>query len=287
MLSRDRMIAAGWGAPFIAEVIAKDLQLATRDGDQAELTAVAYWLRDAFWQIAWREEGRHGRHGVWTDAAYLYAAIAVDGPPPPPPQELLDLITEQEARIAQARANKQHVLTRIEERDRTERAWLDWSEAWHRSVAWAEYDEPVPVPVPDRTPAASTLRGASLIRLGHYTARQREAAAALKQSARAHEQAGAVIRQLTQAEKMDHVWVRQQNAAIAEAKARRQQAERLVEQYRQAERDWRDRMGRLLVDARQHGEAGTGQVIDATDRIQQHLLATTGSGGEPPGSRRL
>ncbi len=82
MIDRARMAAAGWGAEFIDQVIANDQALidAGPDADPA----LAYWMRDVFWQVAWTLEQSHGRHGVWTDAAYLYSAIATGGPPAPP-----------------------------------------------------------------------------------------------------------------------------------------------------------------------------------------------------------
>ncbi len=91
MLSVQRMTAAGWGAAMIDKVLDADRRLARGEDDPS----LAYWLRDAFWQVAWEQEQCKG--GPWTTAAHLYASIGGGGVPIDPiwDQKALDLLTGQ------------------------------------------------------------------------------------------------------------------------------------------------------------------------------------------------
>lgn len=91
MLSVQRMTAAGWGEAMIERVLDADRRLA-RGEDNPSL---AYWLRDAFWQVAWEQEQCKG--GPWTTAAHLYASIGGGTVPIDPiwDKKALDLLTHQ------------------------------------------------------------------------------------------------------------------------------------------------------------------------------------------------
>lgn len=91
MLSVERMTAAGWGAATIDKVLDADRRLARGEDNPA----LAYWLRDAFWQVAWEQEQCKG--GPWTTAAHLYASIGGGGVPIDPiwDKKALDLLTAQ------------------------------------------------------------------------------------------------------------------------------------------------------------------------------------------------
>ena len=99
MIGRERLIAAGWGAELIDDVLTADRLLA----DGVAEADTAYWLRDVFWQIAWELEGQYRQHGLFTDAAYAYAAIAAGGVPPVP-TDVVNAMTQLRAQYDQALA---------------------------------------------------------------------------------------------------------------------------------------------------------------------------------------
>ena len=91
MLSVERMTAAGWGAVMIDRILDADRRLAHGEDNPS----LAYWLRDAFWQVAWEQEQCAG--GPWTTAAHLYASIGGGAVPIDPiwDKKALDLLTHQ------------------------------------------------------------------------------------------------------------------------------------------------------------------------------------------------
>ena len=272
MIGRERMVAAGWGAQMIEDVLTADRMLGEGTAD----SSTAYWLRDAFWQVAWELEGQHRQHGVFTDAAYSYAAIATGGVPPVP--------TEVIEAMAGLRAQYDQVLARVDElRAAAGARRAESREMEHRGRAWDEWSDRIDaaarphVPSYLLLPGGQRLAGVAWARISMARQGIDRATAALAQAADAHRAYAARERELL-AEGRAHgaetealaEWVRQ-------AKVYEGQLQAAIDEHAAARAAWRDGIGALLVDARRLDDSEAIERIEAID-----ARYGTGAGDRPP-----
>lgn len=156
MLSVSRMTDAGWGAAMIDRVLDADRRLARGE----ENPSLAYWLRDAFWQVAWEQEECKG--GPWTTAAHLYASIGGGNVPLDPiwDKKALDLLTDQiNQHLEYAQTLRSAGLARTDEHARIRR---DWDRvAAERAQLVAAHTAPPSARIP--TPFSTQAHAAALV----------------------------------------------------------------------------------------------------------------------------
>ncbi len=262
MLSRERMAAAGWGPEFIARVIEADQALAAGD------RSVAYWLRDAVWQVAWDLEGSKGKHGVWSDAAYLYS-VAAEGGVPQPPQEMIDALAAVRVQIEDVWARKQAFGSRIAAREagRDQRdtevaaAQGDWRRAQaavDRAVARIPFANPY-------APGHRTVAGIALLAKAEATGLQERANELARRSREVVRVATEAARASRAAAEADGRELDALNEWLERAAAYERHAERAVQRHAAAAAAWRTAMGELLIDARAGGDDLAAARIAAID----------------------
>ncbi len=261
MIDRARMAAAGWGAQFIDQVIANDRALidAGPDADPA----LAYWMRDVFWQVAWTLEQSHGQHGVWTDAAYLYSAIATGGPPPPP-TEIRDALDDLHAQYDLARAHLDHIEAHATHREREAAAIAARSTAVDR---WADSLAARPhVPKYLSSPGGAQYAGTAAVSIALTTADIRTHTAALRHAAQVHRAQAHQLRTLS-AQDAEALAYLDQHLEPWIAAAKQQEAHLLaaLDAHAAANAQWRQAAGRLLAEARAAGDHDTIQRVAGLD----------------------
>lgn len=274
LISRERMVAAGWGEEMIRRVIETDLGL----GDGTQDTAAAYWLRDAFWQLAWRLEGSRGKHGLFTDAAYAYSCVAAGGVPGVP--------AELTAAMAQLRGYYALVGARVEElgarRDALSEESDRWSEYTARFDAQADALErraQPHLPLYLGGPRNQAMVGSSIVLVGLARGDIRAHTQALKRASAAHQQSIRRRTQIIAEMEAGRAEMRQLGVWVKEAKKCEAQMLAAISTYERAQKQWRDAVGRLLVDARQSGETGVEERITGIDQRHVGGLAATASRG--------
>lgn len=264
MLSVQRMTAAGWGAAMIDTVLDADRRLARGEDDPS----LAYWLRDAFWQVAWEQEQCKG--GPWTTAAHLYASIGGGGVPIDPiwDQQALDLLTGQinehiEYVKQLSRANKQREregaqITANYQRLAQQRAQLARTQV-------APPPARVPVPFSTRAHAATLVQHTPVV------------VAALSAMDRRDAQLRSLDEQMHQANARIHALNAQTDAANAEKRRVRDYLQgkdgqlgafnkegilhRRLQAALDARQEWRRQISQL-IDA-----AASDQSVDARERV--------------------
>jgi hypothetical protein len=261
MIDRARMAAAGWGAEFIDRVIAND-QALIASGPNAD-PALAYWMRDVFWQVAWALEQSRGQHGVWTDAAYLYSAIATGGPTAPP---------------IEAQAALTHLLTQYD----LARSYLDQVEATatsraeestavaRRSVAvdrWADSLDARPhIPRYLSSPGGAQYAGAAAVAIALTTADIRTHTAALQQAAEVHGAHAHQLRALASEDAQALAYIDEQlRPWIRAAKQQESQLRAALDAHAAANAAWRKAAGRLLAEARAAGDQNAALRVSGLD----------------------
>ncbi len=267
MIDRARMAAAGWGAEFIDRVIANDRALIDA-GPNAD-PALAYWMRDVFWQVAWALEQSRGKHGVWTDAAYLYSAIAVGGPPAPP-TDVRSALEDLHARYDLARAYLDHIEAQAASQDEEAAAMTQRSAAVDR---WADSLATQPhIPKYLSSPGGAQYAGTAAVALALTTADIRTHTAALQRAAAVHRTHTERLQQMTTADRnaLDYL-----NAQLRPwiAAAKQQEARLLdaLDAHALATTQWREAAGRLLAEARATGDHDTVARVSGLDTAHRRL----------------
>jgi hypothetical protein len=261
MIDRARMAAAGWGGELIDRVIATD-QALIASGPHAD-PALAYWMRDVFWQVAWALEQSRGQHGVWTDAAYLYSAIATGGPPAPP---------------IQVQAALAHLLTQYD----LARSYLDQVEATatrraqqsttvtRRSAAvdrWADSLDARPhIPKYLSSPGGAQYAGTAAVAIALTTADIRTHTVALQQAAEAHRAQAHHLRALAAEDAQARAYIDEQlRPWIRAAKQEETQLRAALDAHAAANAAWREASGRLLAEARAAGDHNAALRVSGLD----------------------
>jgi hypothetical protein len=250
MIDRARMAAAGWGAEFIDRVIANN-QALIASGPNAD-PALAYWMRDVFWQVAWTLEQSRGLHGVWTDAAYLYSAIATGGPPAPP-AEVQAALAELLAQYDLARSYLDHVEATAARRAEQSTALARRSAAVDR---WADSLDARPhIPKYLSSPAGAQYAGAAAVAIALSTADIRTHTAALRRAAEVHRAQAHQLQALAAEDAQALAYVDEQLRPWIRA-AKQQEALLLaaLDSHAAPNTQWREAAGRLLAEARAAGD---------------------------------
>jgi hypothetical protein len=253
MIDRARMAGAGWGAEFIDRVIAND-QALIASGPNAD-PALAYWMRDVFWQVAWALEQSHGQHGVWTDAAYLYSAIATGGPPAPP-AEVRAALAKLLAQYDLARCYLDHV-----EATAARRAEESTAVARRGAVVdrWADSLDARPhIPKYLSSPGGAQYAGAAAVAIALTTADIRTQIAALQHAAEVHRAQAHQLRALAAEDAQALAYVDEQlRPWIQAAKQQEAHLRAALAAHKAANMRWREAAGRLLAEARAAGDQNT------------------------------
>lgn len=273
VISRETMIAAGWGMAMIDQVLDADRMLAEGSAGPGR----AYWLRDAFWQIAWQMEGRYGERGPFTDAAYAYAAVAVGGVPPVP--------TEALEAMARLRAQYDHVTARLRQlqaegrqRDAEARAMTrrgqEYDE-WANSMGRGAHPH---VPGYLLLPGGARLTGAAWLRINLARQRIRQHSAALTQAAAVHRAHTARTLEMCVESQAGLAEARVIGEWITQAKAYEAQLITAIDAHTTAREQWRAAIGRLLIEANALGDTEAVARIEAID-ARYGAGATEAGGG--------
>jgi hypothetical protein len=195
---------------------------------------------------------------VWTDAAYLYAAVAAGGMPgaPEPGPELAAQLQRTRGWIEQAEARMDQVIQNTYVRDAQRAALLakgDEARAWWDSARWSG-GGPAFVPAVFPGPGAEvamSLRTAAVVRRRQMSA---EAGAVMAQAERqvawcAQQQQALLDAEYADATEADAlaVWLRDARAWLQQSEAQQAAA---GQAYTEAVRAWRAAAGRLLIEAR-------------------------------------
>ncbi len=261
MIDRARMAAAGWGAEFIDRVIATDKALIA-SGPNAE-PALAYWMRDVFWQVAWALEQSHGRHGVWTDAAYLYSAIATGGPPAPP-AGVQAALSELLAHYDVARSYLEQVEATAARRAEESTGIAGRSVAVDR---WADSLDARPhIPKYLSSPGGAHYAGAAAVAIALSTADIRTHTAALQQAAEVHRAQAHQLRALAAEDAQALTYVDEQlRPWIHAAKQQEAHLRAALDSHAAANAAWREAAGRLLAEARAAGDQAAALRVSGLD----------------------
>lgn len=262
MIAREKLVAAGWAAELVDDVLVADRMLAAGVQDAS---ALAYWMRDAFWQLAWTVEGQYRQHGVFTDAAYIYAAIAAGGGPPAPPAEVVEAMQRLHAQYDQVRTRllqlKAEGAARDAEAEEIEARSDDW-DAWADGLA-AQARPHMPYYL--MLPGGQRMTGAAWVGCSLAAADMRTAAAAMRQAGAVHRAHSARMDQLTAAEVSARAEQRELGAWITQAKEYEGYLRDRLEAHTEARTLWRESIGRLLIDARAVGDTEAADRIAAMD----------------------
>lgn len=250
MIDRARMAGAGWGAEFIDRVIAND-QALIASGPNAD-PALAYWMRDVFWQVAWALEQSHGQHGVWTDAAYLYSAIATGGPPAPP-AEVRAALSELLAQYDLARSYLDQVEGSATRRAQESAGIAKRSAAVDRSAD--SLDARPHIPKYLSSPGGSQYAGTAAVAIALTTADIHTHTASLQQAAGLHRAHAQQLRKLAAEDAQALAYIDGQLRPWIRA-ARQQEAHlrAALDAHAAANAQWRESAGRLLAEARAVGD---------------------------------
>ena len=250
MIDRARMAAAGWGAEFIDRVIANDQALIS-SGPNAD-PALAYWMRDVFWQVAWTLEQSRGLHGVWTDAAYLYSAIATGGPPAPP-AEVQAALAELLAQYDLARSYLDQVEAAATRRAEQSTALARRSAAVDR---WADSLDARPhIPKYLSSPGGAQYAGAAAVAIALTTADIRTHTAALQHAAEVHRAQAHQLQALAAEDAQAVAYIDEQlHPWIHAAKQQEAHLRAALGAHAAANAAWREAAGRLLAEARAAGD---------------------------------
>lgn len=260
MIDRAQMITAGWGTEFIDRVIAADQTLASAGLDADP--AVAYWLRDVFWQVAWALEQSHGQHGPWTDAAYLYSAIATGGPPAPPVEvhtaladlrDRIDLAHQYQAQVAADRAARDAYADALIARS-------DQVDRWAASL-----DTPPHIPYYLTSPGGARYMGAAAVAVALTTMDIKRHTKALQVATATHRAAAVQMRHLDALDQEAgryleqdlHPWLRAAQQHEANLLA-------ALDDHAHAQAQWRQAAGQLLADVRHDAQAQTSTPVPGT-----------------------
>lgn len=272
MIGRERMIAAGWGLELIEQVTAADRLLAQGADPDA---AAAWWLRDVMWQAAWELEGRHKRHGVFTDAAYAYAAIGAGGVPPLPADALAAMTRlrqQYDQVVARLGQIDQERIARDHEDQQLASAGRQW-DAWADALGARAHPH---LPYYLALPGGQRLTGTAWVATSLAAQDIRRHADALAHSAQVHRANAARLVELTGADQAARGEVAAITAWIEQAKGYEAELQTAIDAHAAAREQWRDAIGRLLGDARLLDDA------DATDRIDAlDARYGTGASGRP------
>ena len=273
MIGRERMIAAGWGLELIEQVTTTDRLLA--EGAQPG-TDAAWWLRDVMWQTAWELEGRHKRHGVFTDAAYAYAAIAAGGVPPVP--------TEAVAAMTRLRQQYDQVLSRLgqidREREAREREDGHLAQVGRQWDAWADSlgaGARPHLPYYLAMPGGQRLTGTAWVATSLAAQDIRRHADALAQAAAVHQANSARLDEQAAVAQAARDEVAAISTWTGQAKTYEAELQSAIDAHTSAREQWRDAIGRLLADARELAD------VEAVDRIEalDARYGATGAAGRP------
>ncbi len=271
MIDRATMAAAGWGIEFIEQVIAADRQLITA-GPNAD-PSLAYWLRDAFWQVAWTLERSRGWHGVWSDAAYLYSAIAATGGIPAPPAEVRSALDDVRAQLDVAvgyldQIDDQLAANRAEATAMT--AHGDAVDRWAATLAVRPH-----VPKYLTSPGGAQYVGTAAVAIALTTRDIKTYTAALERAGQVHREHSARRQQLTAQDAAAGWYVEiQLNPWIAAAKQEEARLSAALAAHDQAAVEWREAAGRLLSAARAAGEHDAAARVVGLDARYRHAAAT-------------
>ena len=266
MIDRARMVAAGWGAQFIDQVIATDRDLIDA-GPNAD-PALAYWMRDVFWQVAWALEGSHARHGVWTDAAYLYSAIATGGPPAPPTEvraALAHLHTQYDLALSYIERIEKQSAHRVHEADdMAERSAA--MDRWAHSLATGPH-----IPKYLSSPGGAQYAGTAAVAIALTTADIRAHSAALTRAIALHEVNQQRLQQLATADHADRHYIDQQlRPWIRAAKQHEARLLTALDDHARATTGWHAAAGRLLAEARTAGDHDAAQRVAGLHTADQN-----------------
>jgi hypothetical protein len=260
VISREKMVAAGWGVTMIDQVLDADRMLAEGVGSPEQ----AYWLRDAFWQVAWELEGRLRMHGVFTDAAYAYAAVAVGGVPPVP-AEAIEAMTALRTQYDQVLARLDQLDRVGEVRDAEARALTRAAREWDSRADSFEAEARPHVPYYLTLPGGARMTGTAWVRTSIARQNIRRHSAALAQASAVHRANSARRRELTAVELAAFREVETLRGWVAEAKAYEGQLQDAMDEHAAARGEWRAAIGRLLVDARALGDVEAEAQVVAVD----------------------
>ena len=260
VISREKMVAAGWGVTMIDQVLDADRMLAEGVGSPEQ----AYWLRDAFWQVAWELEGRLRMHGVFTDAAYAYAAVAVGGVPPVP-AEAIEAMTALRTQYDQVLARLDQLDREGEVRDAEARALTRAAREWDSRADSFEAEARPHVPYYLTLPGGARMTGTAWVRTSIARQNIRRHSAALAQASAVHRANSARRRELTAVELAAFREVETLRGWVAEAKAYEGQLQDAMDEHAAARGEWRAAIGRLLVDARALGDVEAEAQVVAVD----------------------
>ena len=204
-----------------------------------------------------------GQHGVWTDAAYLYSAIATGGPPAPP-TEIRDALDDLHAQYDLARAHLDHIEAHATHRDREAAAIAARSTAVDR---WADSLAARPhVPKYLSSPGGAQYAGTAAVSIALTTADIRTHTAALRHAAEVHRAQAHQLRTLS-AQDAEALAYLDQHLEPWIAAAKQQEAHLLaaLDAHAAANAQWRQAAGRLLAEARAAGDHDTIQRVCGLD----------------------
>lgn len=272
LISRERMVAAGWGEEMIRRVIETDLGL----GDGTQDTAAAYWLRDAFWQLAWRLEGSQGKHGLFTDAAYAYSCVAAGGVPSVPP-ELTAAMVQVRENYAQVRSRVDELVAQREVISAESERWDEYTSRLDAQADALESRAQPHLPLYLGGPHNHAMVGSSIVLVGLARGDIRAHAEALKRASAAHRQSAQRSDQMLADMAAGTEEIRELRKWVREAKKCEAQMLKAISTYERAQQQWRDAVGRLLVDARRSAEPGAEERVAGIDRRIAGGLAATAS----------
>jgi hypothetical protein len=206
-------------------------------------------MRDAFWQVAWTLEGQHGKHGVWSDAAYLYSAIAATGGVPSPPDEVLAAIDDLYAQYEVASGYYEQ----LRRGSAARMAEVDALVAHGQAVdAWAASFEVAPhIPNYLTSPGGSQYLGTAAVAIALTTRDIKAHSQALQHAYAVHAANNPHLRQLRLQAEDAHRYLTEQLQPWAEA-AKRHEVDLLaaLDRFDAANAQWRQAAGRLLAEAR-------------------------------------
>ena len=268
MIDRAKMAAAGWGVEFIERVIAADQTLidAGPDADPA----LAYWMRDVFWQVSWHLERSHGRHGVWTDAAYLYSAIAATGGVPPPPDEVHAALDALYAQWDIADGYLDEITKRHDAREAEAAAMTAYSRKVDR---WADSLDTQPhIPNYLTSPGGAQYVGTAAVAIALTTADIKAQTKALAQSTALHHAHAARRLELAALAEADADYLDTQLGPwLTAAKTSETRLVAALAEHRAAHQQWRAAAGRLLAEARHAGDHQAAERVAGIDtRYRRH-----------------
>ncbi|MGB7962850.1 MAG: hypothetical protein WCF12_07835 [Propionicimonas sp.] len=271
MIDRAEMAAAGWGVEFIERVIAADHALIAA-GPGAD-PALAYWLRDVFWQVAWTVERSQGRHGVWSDAAYLYSAIAATGGVPAPPAEVRAALATLHAHYDTARRYLDQIGEDLTANDAEAGAMTAHGDAVDR---WADSLSARPhIPKYLTSPGGAQYVGTAAVAIALTTADIKTHTAALRTARAVHADHAARRRQLgADARAAGHYLDADLGPWLAAAKQYEARLLAALDDHQQAAIQWREAAGRLLAQAQAAGDQEAAQRVVGLDNRYRHRTPT-------------